>query len=223
MPKPLDGAEHYTDMAIIPMQMLTAPYVESAIPSSVKSKLSALYGSHYYTAQSIYPPYETRPRNYSFWVEDGLSAGGIEFDENVVGGPSINQPSFSPGVILWGAGKNGAGAGWISVSEEQNDAASTPLTSSSTTPPTLLALSSPHRPTSPFATFPPSTIPTGPSQIGFNSQSPPSPTSSSQVPPSTTAQLPYQDSTSCFPGTPSSKATGRCRTARRSTICITTT
>jgi hypothetical protein len=43
MPKPLDGAEHYTDMAIIPMQMLTAPYMESAISSSAKSKLNKLY------------------------------------------------------------------------------------------------------------------------------------------------------------------------------------
>jgi hypothetical protein len=49
-------------------------------------------------------------------VDEGLSVGGVEFDESVVGGPSINQPSFSPGVILWDTGANGAGAGYISVS-----------------------------------------------------------------------------------------------------------
>lgn len=102
------------------MQMVVAPYMESAISSSAKSKLSKLYGDHSYTAQTISPPWDKRPRNYTFWVTDGLSAGGVEFDESVVGGPSINQPSFSPGVILWDAGKSGAGSGWISVSEPED-------------------------------------------------------------------------------------------------------
>jgi hypothetical protein len=103
-------------MAIIPMQMVTAPYVESKISSSAKSKLSSLYGDHSYTAQAISPNFDERPRNYTFWVQDGLSAGGVEYDEAVVGGPSVNPSSFSPGVILWDAGKGGAGSGWISVS-----------------------------------------------------------------------------------------------------------
>ncbi|WWD16288.1 hypothetical protein CI109_100714 [Kwoniella shandongensis] len=114
MPKPLDGSVHYTDIAIIPMQMVVAPYMEAQITSQAKSKLSALYGDHYYTAQTISPPWDKRPRNYTYWVADGLSAGGVSFDEGVVGGPSINQPSFSPGVILWDAGKGGAGSGYIS-------------------------------------------------------------------------------------------------------------
>ena len=78
------------------MQMVVAPYMESQITSSAKIRLSKLYADHLYTAQAISPPWDKRPRNYTYWVADGLSAGGVEFDESVVGGPSINQPSFSP-------------------------------------------------------------------------------------------------------------------------------
>ena len=116
MPNPLDGAVHYTDMAIIPMQALTSAYMESFISSTVKDRLKSLYGPHQYTAQAFSPPWDKRFRNYTFWVDDGLSVGGAEFDESEVGGPSINLESFSPGVILWDAGQAGAGAGWISVS-----------------------------------------------------------------------------------------------------------
>ncbi|ORX41089.1 hypothetical protein BD324DRAFT_678482 [Kockovaella imperatae] len=114
MPNPLDGSNHYTDMAIIPMQVVTSVYTESLIPSQAKSRFAALYAPHMYDTQAFSPPWDKRPRNYTFWVDDGLSVGGIEFDESEVGGPSINQGSFSPGVILWDAGKGGAGAGWIS-------------------------------------------------------------------------------------------------------------
>ncbi|KAK8869446.1 hypothetical protein IAR55_000010 [Kwoniella newhampshirensis] len=114
MPKPLDGSVHYTDMAVIPMQMVVAPYVEAQITAEAKSKLTSLYDDHLYTAQAISPPWDKRVRNYTYWVADGLSAGGVSFDESVVGGPSINRPSFSPGVILWDAGKSGAGSGYIS-------------------------------------------------------------------------------------------------------------
>ena len=116
IPNPLDGAVHYTDLAIIPMQTLVSPYMESFISSTVKDRLKNLYAPHQYTAQAFSPPWDKRVRNYTYWVDDGLSVGGVEFDESEVGGPSINQESFSPGVILWDAGKAGAGAGWISVS-----------------------------------------------------------------------------------------------------------
>ena len=115
MPKPLDGSDHYTDLAMAPMQMLTAPYVESHLSPNVSTKLAKLYSPHMYTAQALSYPYDVRPRNYTFWVDDGWSIGGVEFDESEVGGPSINQPSFSPGVILWDAGKGGTGVGYISV------------------------------------------------------------------------------------------------------------
>lgn len=116
MPRALDGSEHYTDMAIIPMQMITAPYVESAITPEARAKFFKLYAPHSYSPQAYYPPYDKRPRNYTYWVQDGLSAGGMSFDENVLGGPSTAPTSFSPGVILWDTGDNGAGVGVISVS-----------------------------------------------------------------------------------------------------------
>ncbi len=91
--------------------------MESQIPNDVKDKLYNLYSDHLYKIQTISPPWDKYPRNYTYWVANGLSVGGVEFDESVVGGPSINQPSFSPGVILWDAGAQGSGSGYISVSE----------------------------------------------------------------------------------------------------------
>jgi hypothetical protein len=48
-------------------------------------------------------------------MEDGLSAGGIQFDQEYIGGASINPEQFTPGVIIWDAGADSS-VGWISVS-----------------------------------------------------------------------------------------------------------
>ena len=115
LPANLLAAEHVSDTAIIPMQMLTAPYMARSITPESISKLQALYAPHAVEAQAISPPWERSPRRYTFWLEEGLSVGGISFDESVVGGPSINPAQFSPGVIQWNAGETGSGVGWISV------------------------------------------------------------------------------------------------------------
>lgn len=71
---------------------------------------------HSHSAQAISPPFDKSPRRYSFYVGEGYSVGGIEYDECVAGGPSINLECFAPGVVMWDTGREGTGVGWISVS-----------------------------------------------------------------------------------------------------------
>lgn len=125
MPKPLMTAEHLNDVAIIPMQMITGRYAEAGLDDGLRAKFHRLYEPHMYTPKSFFPPYDKSARRYTFWLEDGLSAGGIEFDESVIGGPAKNLEQFCPGVIQWDSGNHGAGCGWLSVSPCNTDSANT--------------------------------------------------------------------------------------------------
>lgn len=116
MPSPLNGSEHFGDAALIPMQMLTAPYTEAGLTDEIRSKFVKLYAPHMYTPKSTFPPHDKNPRKYTFWLEDGLSIGGVEFDEDQIGGPKGISAQFCPGVIQWNSGNHGAGCGWLSVS-----------------------------------------------------------------------------------------------------------
>lgn len=98
------------------MQMIVGRFAEQHITPATRAKFENLYADHLFTAQAMSPPFDKSPRRYTCWVENGLSAGGIEFDQKFVGGASINTEQFTPGVILWDAGGDSAGAGWISVS-----------------------------------------------------------------------------------------------------------
>jgi hypothetical protein len=92
MPRPLNGSSHYTDGALIPMQVLVSPYVEAPIITdrSVTSRFSRLYAPHLY-----------RPKS---------------FDEDHLGGPKGIPAQFVPGTIQWDSGRHGGGVGWLSVS-----------------------------------------------------------------------------------------------------------
>ncbi|RSH80873.1 hypothetical protein EHS25_007042 [Saitozyma podzolica] len=115
MPRPLNGCEHGSDVALAPMQMLTAPYAEAGLTAALRSKFTKLYADHSHAALSSFPPHDKRPRRYTFWIAQGLSVGGVEFDEDQLGGPKGIQEQFNPGVIQWDSGNHGAGCGWISV------------------------------------------------------------------------------------------------------------
>lgn len=117
IPQPLIGSEHYSDAALIPMQMLTAPYTEAALTSELRDKFCKLYSDHWFEAQSIYPPRDASPRKYKIYVADGLSVGGVEYDTDRLGGPKGDVTQFNPGVVQWDSGKHGAGCGWISASD----------------------------------------------------------------------------------------------------------
>lgn len=98
------------------MQMIVASYSERYISPEAHAKFNKLDKSRSFTTQAISPPFDRSPRTYTCWIEDGLSAGGIEFDQEYVGGASINPEQFTPGVIIWDAGADSS-VGWISVSE----------------------------------------------------------------------------------------------------------
>lgn len=116
MPSPLNGSDHFSDCALIPMQMLTAPYTEAGLTDEIRAKYHKLYAPHMYTPKSTFPPHDKNPRRYTYWLEEGLSIGGVEFDEDQIGGPKGIAEQFNPGVVQWDAGNHGFGCGWLSVS-----------------------------------------------------------------------------------------------------------
>ena len=118
MPKPLNGSPHYSDGALIPMQILVSPYVEMPIEEdqALVSRFKTLYGSHTYEPRSLFPPHDKTPRQYSYYLEDGLNVGGVTHDEDQLGGPKGIIDQFVPGVIQWDSGNHGGGVGWLTVS-----------------------------------------------------------------------------------------------------------
>lgn len=110
---------HSSDFAISPMIAVLSPFANSlidSIPSNVTSALSTFPGEHTVATSAFSPPYDLYPRNISAWLSDGISIGGEQFNETVIGGPSIAQSSFNPGVIQWQTGYEN-NAGHINVSE----------------------------------------------------------------------------------------------------------
>ncbi|KIY67025.1 hypothetical protein CYLTODRAFT_462105 [Cylindrobasidium torrendii FP15055 ss-10] len=103
IPRPLVGCSHYGDAVILALMPLTAKFHDPYVPASVIESLKSLSGPHAYFAQSVSPPFddEAYPRNYTTWTQDGLSVGGIESDENVVGGPATSQTAYVPASFIW--------------------------------------------------------------------------------------------------------------------------
>jgi hypothetical protein len=123
-PQPLIGAEHGSDVALLPLQMLVAPYVEAALTREDRAKFTALT-PHTYAPKAFSPPHDLSPRQYSFYVGQGLNIGGVSFDEEHLGGPALNVGQFVPGAIQWDSGLHGGGCGWIAVYPESACAAIT--------------------------------------------------------------------------------------------------
>lgn len=114
IPKPLIGCEHGSDVALLPLQMIVAPYCEASLTSALRDKFKTLT-PHRYTPQAFSPPHDIAPRQYTFHLAHGLSVGGVCFDEDVLGGPAKNVEQFTPGTIQWDSGDHGSGVGWIAV------------------------------------------------------------------------------------------------------------
>ena len=104
---------HLQDISGLPMMGLIAPYLEEQLSESAKLAFTT-FRPHTYEAQAFSPPFDKRPRKYTYVLSEGLSIGGIEFDQRNVGGASINPTQFCPGVIQWDAGSGFVG--WIVVS-----------------------------------------------------------------------------------------------------------
>ena len=48
MPRPLLGSEHVRDAALLPIQMITAPYTEASLTEAIRSKFMISYAEHLY-------------------------------------------------------------------------------------------------------------------------------------------------------------------------------
>lgn len=109
LPNPLTNRSlHYGDAAIMPLLPLISPSHDPLVPSSVVNALKSLEPKgkgHSWHGKAYSPPFDYLEvggeRNYSTWTEDGLSLGAMEVNELVYGGPSLNNASFSPAVMLW--------------------------------------------------------------------------------------------------------------------------
>lgn len=120
-PRPLNGSEHFTDIASVPMQMIVAPFIERYLSDSARRRLRVFEGPHTYSSRSRFPPHDTieHPRAYSFFIGEGLNVGGVSYDEDQLGGPKGIVEQWCPAVIQWDSGnaQHGGGCGWMSVSE----------------------------------------------------------------------------------------------------------
>ncbi|KAE9407923.1 hypothetical protein BT96DRAFT_54755 [Gymnopus androsaceus JB14] len=104
LPVPMVGSLHYSDAAILAMLPVISKFHDPYVPGSVISQLIALEGDgHFFRAQAVSPPFDNvdYPRNYTSWTGAGLSVGGIEVDNYVVGGAAINPSVYVPASILW--------------------------------------------------------------------------------------------------------------------------
>ena len=115
LPNPLAPGLHLGDAAAIPVMCLISPYLEARLPPATRKSFTELQ-PHSHTTMAFSPPFDVNSRRYSYYVGEGYSVGGIEFDECEAGGPSLNFDCFAPGVALWDTGRVGNGVGWISVS-----------------------------------------------------------------------------------------------------------
>ncbi|KAF5389578.1 hypothetical protein D9757_004100 [Collybiopsis confluens] len=103
LPVPLVGSLHYGDAAIIPLLPIISKFHDPYVPKSVISQLKVLEEGQHFFAQAVSPPFDNvlYPRNYTSWKEPGLSVGGIEVDNQLVGGAAINPSVYVPASIMW--------------------------------------------------------------------------------------------------------------------------
>jgi hypothetical protein len=107
VPTPLANSLHFSDGALGPLLALISPTHDALVPASTRRALASLSGAQTWRGKAYSPPFDDvgpgAERNYSGWVEDGLSVGGMQIREARVGGPALNNQSFSPAVVQWRA------------------------------------------------------------------------------------------------------------------------
>ncbi|KAJ7267830.1 hypothetical protein C8J57DRAFT_1325931 [Mycena rebaudengoi] len=115
VPLPLVGAAHAGDEAANILTPLIAKFHDPYVPAKVIAQLKRLSGSgHSYFAQAVSPPWDdpAYPRNYTSWTAKGISIGGIQSDEKVIGGPATNQAAYVPASIIWASE---SGTAWFNL------------------------------------------------------------------------------------------------------------
>ncbi|KAJ7119751.1 hypothetical protein C8R44DRAFT_982399 [Mycena epipterygia] len=108
LPVPIVGSEHFGDAAANILTPLIAKFNDPYVPTTALAQLKGLSGGkgHSFFAQAVSPPWDNPsvPRNYTSWTAAGLSIGGIQSDEKVIGGAATNQAAYVPASIIWTSG-----------------------------------------------------------------------------------------------------------------------
>ena len=92
---------HKDDFEFGPLVSILGPYMNSFISDAAMSSLREFPGTHTFNTTVYSPAYDHVPRNVSTWLSPKLTIGAESFDENVVGGPNVNQQQFNPAVVQW--------------------------------------------------------------------------------------------------------------------------
>lgn len=92
---------HRDDFEFGPLVSILGPYMNSFISNTAMKSLRTFSGAHSFNTTVFSPAYDNAPRNISAWLSPNLTIGAESFDENVVGGPNINQQQFNPAVVQW--------------------------------------------------------------------------------------------------------------------------
>ena len=83
--------------------------MSSFINDRALSALHSFPGTHFFNTSVFSPAYDHVPRNITAWLSPKLTIGAESFDENVVGGPNVNQEQCNPAVVQWLRGDGSAG------------------------------------------------------------------------------------------------------------------
>lgn len=98
---PAWATTHADDFEIAPLLSAILPYHQSLIPEEAKAKLATFPGEHIYKTAAYAPPADYKIRNVTTWLNDYITIGAESFDQDVVGGFSINPPNWTPAIAQW--------------------------------------------------------------------------------------------------------------------------
>lgn len=110
---PYWATTHADDFEIAPLLSVVLPYHNSLVPEEVKSQLVTFPGEHTYTTAAYSPPHDLTTRNITTWLSHNITIGAESFDQDVVGGFSINPNQWNPAVTQWL--RSDGSVGWLTL------------------------------------------------------------------------------------------------------------
>lgn len=110
---PYWATTHADDFEIAPLLSAILPYHHTLVSDVVREKLSTFPGEHTYKTAAYAPPHDLTTRNITAWLSQNITIGAESFEQNVVGGFSINQNQWNPAVTQWM--RADGSVGWFSL------------------------------------------------------------------------------------------------------------
>jgi hypothetical protein len=90
---------------------ILAKHHDPLVPDEAIKSLNTFKGEHIYEIATFSPAYDYA-LHVTSWLATNISIGAESFDENVIGGSSVDTTQFNPAVVQWG---HESGIGFISV------------------------------------------------------------------------------------------------------------